>query len=336
MSKKSKADAFARERPGYFQVDGQVAERANRQDWDRYADDYQAEHGEFLGDVRFLWCPEGLDEADAHLLGDVEGQRVLEIGSGASQCARWLRTQGATAVAFDLSHRQLQHSRRIDDSSGVQVPVAQASVSALPFADESFEVAFSAFGAMSFVIDLQGAMSEVARVLRPAGRFVSSIVHPTRWMFPDDPTRNGLRVTRSYFDRTPYVESASNGHPSYVEPHHTIGDWLGALTASAMVLESWIEPEWPPGHDRVWGGWGPERGALGPRDGDHRGAIGGLESRLGAGEVRLVRIIVAGGGPATVVVARATASAEHHEQADPDQQQGRGSSRREAPTPGPP
>lgn len=252
------------ERPGYYEVAGTVAERANREDWDRYADDYQAEHGEFLGDVRFLWCPEGLDEADARLLGDVEGQRVLEIGSGASQCARWLGTQGATCVAFDLSHRQLQHSRRIDDSSGIEVPVAQASVSALPFADETFDSAFSAFGAMSFVVGLQDVMLEVARVLRPGGRFVLSVVHPTRWMFPDDPTRHGLRVTRSYFDRTPYVESAADGQPSYVEPHHTIGDWVDALRGAGMTLDSLIEPEWPAGHDRVWGGWGPERGAMMP------------------------------------------------------------------------
>ena len=38
--------------------------------WDADADDYHAEHGEFLGDDRFVWCPEGLDEADAGLLGD--------------------------------------------------------------------------------------------------------------------------------------------------------------------------------------------------------------------------------------------------------------------------
>jgi hypothetical protein len=125
--------------PEYREVDGEVAERANRRDWDRYADDYQAEHGDYLGDVRFLWCPEGVDEADAGLLGDVSNRRVLEVGSGASQCARWLQMNGASAVAFDLSYRQLQHSRRIDGDTGVAVPIAQATVSALPFADDAFE-----------------------------------------------------------------------------------------------------------------------------------------------------------------------------------------------------
>ena len=68
--------------------------RANRVWWDAAAPAYLAEHGDDLGDVDFLWCPEGLREADAHLLGDVAGRRVLEIGCGSASCARWLHRAG--------------------------------------------------------------------------------------------------------------------------------------------------------------------------------------------------------------------------------------------------
>src|SRR5215217_2113528 len=73
--------------------------RANRAWWDGEAEGYYSEHGRFLGDARFVWGPEGLDEAEARLLGDVTGRRVLEIGCGAAQCSRWLRGQGAQVVA---------------------------------------------------------------------------------------------------------------------------------------------------------------------------------------------------------------------------------------------
>jgi hypothetical protein len=66
------------------------ARRASRAWWDRDADSYQAEHGEFLGDVDFVWCPEGLREADAGLLGPLAGRRVLELGCGAAAAGRWL------------------------------------------------------------------------------------------------------------------------------------------------------------------------------------------------------------------------------------------------------
>ena len=180
--------------------------RANRRDWDLSADEYQAEQGEFLRDVGFVWSPEGLYEAEVHLLGDVTGRRVLEVGCGAGQCGRWLLSQGASVVGLDVSHRQLQHSRRIDQATGLVVPVVCATATAVPLADDSFDLACSAFGALPFIGDADVVMAEVARVLRPGGRWVFAVTHPVRWMFPDDPGPTGMSVVRSYFDRSPYVE----------------------------------------------------------------------------------------------------------------------------------
>ncbi len=238
--------------------------RANQSDWDAAADEYQHEHGDFLRDVGFIWSPEGLDEKDARLLGDVQGARVLEVGSGAAQCGRWLVAEGADVVGLDLSLRQLQHARRIDAETSIVVPTVCGTVTALPLADESFDIACSAFGALPFVIDIAAALSEVARVLRPGGRFVFSVVHPVRRMFPDDPTSEGMTIIRSYFDRTPYVEVDEEGQPTYVEPHHTLGDWISGIHASGLVLERLVEPSWPSDNTRVWGGWGPVRGAMLP------------------------------------------------------------------------
>src|SRR5687768_16201667 len=45
--------------------------RANRSWWDWHADDYLAELGDELGAATFQWGPEGVQEDDARLLGDV-------------------------------------------------------------------------------------------------------------------------------------------------------------------------------------------------------------------------------------------------------------------------
>ena len=251
-------------RPARRAVGEAETQRANRRDWDAYADEYQATHGTFLRDVGFVWCPEGVDEADARVLGDVAGRDVLEVGCGAAQCARWLRTVGARSVGLDVSTRQLQHASRIDAESGVPVPVVAGTATALPFGDASFDVVFSAFGALQFVADAGAAVAEAARVLRPGGIFAFSVTHPVRWTMPDDPTAAGLVVTSSYWDRTPYVEEDEHGAVTYAEHHRTLGDWVGLLADAAFRLTRLLEPEWPEGHDRVWGGWGPERGRLVP------------------------------------------------------------------------
>lgn len=242
-------------------VDEAESRSANGPDWDRYADEYQATHGAFLGDVGFVWGPEGLTEADAGALGTLAGRDVLELGSGAGQCSRWVRAQGGRAVGLDLSFRQLQHGLRIDAETGVAVASVQATATALPFADDSFDVVFCSFGALQFVADIEVCVAEVARVLRPGGRFVFSITHPTRWAFPDDPGEAGLVASQSYWDRTPYVEvDDATGAVTYVEHHRTLGDWVALLTAAGFALTTLLEPEWPEGHDRVWGGWSSVRG----------------------------------------------------------------------------
>ena len=238
---------------------------ANRRWWDAEAAAYQAEHGDFLGDADFLWCPEGLREADARLLGDVRGRDVLEVGCGAAQCARWLVREGARVTAFDVSYEQLVQSRRLDARTGVAVErVVQADLQSLPFRDGAFDVVVSAFGGIPFVADSARAMREIARVLRPGGRLVFSVTHPTRWAFPDDPGPAGLTVRQSYFDRTPYVEVDESGAASYVEHHRTLGDRVRELVAAGLVLDDLLEPEWPEGHDREWGQWSPLRGRLMP------------------------------------------------------------------------
>ncbi|MCW2634417.1 MAG: putative Methyltransferase [Blastococcus sp.] len=238
--------------------------RANRRWWDAAAPAYLAEHGADLGDVDFLWCPEGLREADAHLLGDVDGRRVLEVGCGSAPCARWLRAAGADVVALDLSAGMLARAAELNRSTGLAVPLLQADAGALPLVSASVDLACSAFGGLPFVADVEGALAEVARVLRAGGRFVASVNHPMRWPFPDSPDPDDLRITSSYFDRTPYVETDEHGATVYVEHHRTVGDWVRAVVGAGLVLEDLLEPEWTPGRTENWGQWSPERGALVP------------------------------------------------------------------------
>lgn len=237
---------------------------ASRRWWDADAEGYLAEHGTFLGDARFVWCPEGLSEADEGLLGDVSGARVLEVGAGAAQCARWLLARGADPVALDLSGAMLGHARRLGLSSGLSVPLVQADAQALPFADGSFDLACSAYGAVPFVADSAAVMREVARVLRPGGRWVFATTHPIRWCFLDDPGEGGLVAVSSYFDRTPYVEQDHAGVATYVEHHRTLGDRVREIVGAGLRLVDVLEPEWPESNTRTWGQWSSLRGAVVP------------------------------------------------------------------------
>jgi ubiquinone/menaquinone biosynthesis C-methylase UbiE len=273
---------------------GEETRSANRSWWDGEADDYYAEHGDFLGDADFVWGPEGWTEEQLDLLQVRDGMTVLEIGSGAAQCSRWLaRHHDVRVVASDLSMGMLRTARRIDgeaaadgadgaDGAGAAdgasitdaghtasgsspdpLPLLQCDGLALPFADASVDRVFTAYGVIPFVADSGTVMREAARVIRPGGRFVFSTSHPVRWAFADDPGPAGLTAMASYFDRTPYVEREA-GMATYAEHHRTLGDLVRQVVAAGLVLTDLVEPEWPEHNTSVWGGWSPLRGALLP------------------------------------------------------------------------
>ncbi|SUD48260.1 Rebeccamycin O-methyltransferase [Nocardia otitidiscaviarum] len=249
-------------------IDSAASQRASRRWWDADAGQYHDTHADFLGvdspTGEFVWCPEGLHEGDWRLLGDITGKRVLEIGCGSAPCSRWLAAHGAHPVGLDLSRGMLERGLAAMAAGGPRVPLVQAGAEELPFADASFDIACSAFGAVPFVADSARVMREVARVLRPGGRWVFSVNHPMRWIFPDDPGPEGLRATIPYFDRTPYVEVGTDGEPTYVEHHRTMGDRVREIVAAGLTLLDVIEPDWPEWLDREWGQWSPLRGEIFP------------------------------------------------------------------------
>ena len=77
---------------------------------------------------------------------------------------------------------------------------------------------------------------------------------------PRRPGERGLTATRSYFDRTPYVEVGEDGVVAYAEYHRTLGDHVRDVVAAGLRLIDVVEPEWPASTTRTWGGWSPLRG----------------------------------------------------------------------------
>lgn len=91
--------------------------------------------------------------------------RVLEVGCGEGELAARIAGTGTEVVASDQSPRMVE----LTVARGVEAFIAD--VQALPFPDASFDVAIAAW-MLYHVPNVDRALAELARVLRPGGRLV--------------------------------------------------------------------------------------------------------------------------------------------------------------------
>lgn len=102
------------------------------------------------------------------------GDRVLDACCGTGDLALAAERQGGLVTGLDFSSRMLE---RAHHKSGT-VTWVEGDLLALPFPDESFDAATVGFGVRN-VTDLDGALSELRRVLRPGGKLaVLEITRP--------------------------------------------------------------------------------------------------------------------------------------------------------------
>lgn len=113
-------------------------------------------------------------------IGERVTGEVLEvaIGTGASLMHY---PQGVALTGVDWSPEMLRHAQHRADSLGINATLQVADAARLPFPDASFDTVVSQF-AMCSVPDLDAAMSEMSRVLRPRGTLLlADHVASTSW-----------------------------------------------------------------------------------------------------------------------------------------------------------
>ena len=111
--------------------------------------------------------------------GDLTGTRALDLACGTGDIAFALSRAGALVTGLDITHRMVELAESKNPPSRPRAGFVVGDMMALPFPDGHFDVVTTGYGLRNVPV-LEGALAEIARVLRPGGQLLSlDFNHPS-------------------------------------------------------------------------------------------------------------------------------------------------------------
>lgn len=120
--------------------------------------------------ARFAYLREAADR--------LEGTRVLDLGCGGGLLAEPMAQAGARVAGVDISGSALRAASAHARQSRLEIDYLLSPAERLPLRDEAFDTVV-AFDVLEHMENLPAAIGEIARVLRPGGRFIYDTMNRT-------------------------------------------------------------------------------------------------------------------------------------------------------------
>ncbi len=174
-------------------------------------------------------------------------KKVVEIGTGEGQILRHLASiqDRELLIGFDPTLEQIA----VANQRGI-ADYLQAGANEVPLASGSFDLAIACL-VFEHIPDIDGALSEVYRLLEAGGSFLFLLNHPL-FQTPDSGWVDDTSFGEQYWRVGRYLEERQNIEEVEKDVfipfvHRTLSSYLNAAIAKGLILAKIYEPAPPQG-----------------------------------------------------------------------------------------
>ena len=165
---------------------------------------------------------------------------VLDVGCGEGRFCRLLSARGLRTVGIDPAASLIRHAVQLHPDGDYRIAEAEA----LPFEDRSFDLVV-AYLSLIDIADVQAAITEMERVLRPGGHLLianlngfASASNPTGWRTEADGSRT-FRLDNYSSERSDWI---GWGNLRVLNWHRPLSTYMSLLLGAGLELRYFDEP----------------------------------------------------------------------------------------------
>ena len=179
-----------------------------------------------------------------HMAGEVAGLDVLDAGCGTGYLSLQLARKGARVRGVDYSAAMLELSRANAADAGISIDFALDSIAELvTVANESIDLILSNYVLMDCA-NLEGAVGNFGRVLRPGGRAVLVFTHPCFDVDRYEHAEGGpvYHWKSSYFDEWRDEDSWGPFKVPFAYYHRPLHQYWESFRCHGLIVTDFDEP----------------------------------------------------------------------------------------------
>jgi len=183
-------------------------------------------------------------EEDLHLIPDLAGKRILELGcgSGHSLAYLWEHENTCELWGLDLSETQIRFAREFLEERAIPATLFVAPMDENPGIPENYFDFVVSIYSLGWTADLPRTLAMIHSFLKPGGMFIFSWEHPAYRSLRYEADIAKYVFEDSYLDEGPVLDPSWSGVEIVIN-HRKLSTYLNAVVQSGLVIERVIESE---------------------------------------------------------------------------------------------